>query len=119
MNALLVRMGDGLLSLWSKSPARIVAFTIAALDLAVAFGLNISTDQQSKIVAFVGALIVLLGGEIVRANVTSPNTIAHSNVPIDLPPAQDAALEVAMTARSMTATSPAFKVSSTHPAGKP
>jgi uncharacterized membrane protein len=66
-----------ILDLWSKSPARIVAFVAAVLVLLVAFGVQITTGQSEAILGAVGALITLLGGEITRSQVTSPNTVAE------------------------------------------
>lgn len=66
---------ENLLSLWSREPARVVAFTTAFLALLVAFGVQITTEQSAAIVGIVIALVTVLGGEITRANVYSPNTV--------------------------------------------
>jgi hypothetical protein len=64
-----------LFDLWRREPARIVAFVTVALQLAVAFGLGITTEQQGAIVAFVTALLTFLGAEITRANVYAPSSV--------------------------------------------
>lgn len=67
----------GLLALWAKEPARLVGFVMALLLALAAFGLNISPDQQTKIIEAVGAFIFMMGGaEVVRSQVSSPATTA-------------------------------------------
>lgn len=53
-----------------NEPARVVAIVLALIGVASAFGLGITDGQQSAIVALVGAVLALLGGETVRAKVT-------------------------------------------------
>lgn len=54
----------------ANEPARVVAAVLALVGLATAFGLGITDGQQASIVAAVGAVLALLGGETVRAQVT-------------------------------------------------
>ena len=54
---------------WRLEPARVIAAVLAMLALAAAFGLAISEEQVAAIVGFVAAILALLGGEAVRANV--------------------------------------------------
>lgn len=68
---------SNLLDLWMREPARLVSFTTAVLAVAVAFGVQIGTDQQTAIVGVVIAVISLLGGEITRANVFAPSTVGE------------------------------------------
>lgn len=51
-------------------PARVVGVVLALIGLLSAFGLGISDDQSAAIVALVGAVLALVGGETVRARVT-------------------------------------------------
>lgn len=53
-----------------NEPARVVAFTLAAIGLASAFGLGLTDGQESAIVALVSAVLALLGGETIRSQVT-------------------------------------------------
>lgn len=60
-----------LMGLWSREPARVVAFVQMALLVAVTvFGVNLSGEQQLAIMGLVAALIALLGGEITRSQVS-------------------------------------------------
>lgn len=59
-----------LIALWAAEPARIVGLVVAVLALLVAFGVQISTEQQTAIVGAVTAIIVVLGAEITRSKVT-------------------------------------------------
>jgi len=67
---------SALLTLWSKEPARIIGVVTAVLALLVAFGVEISTQQQTAILGIVTAVIFVLGAEITRSQVYSPNTVA-------------------------------------------
>ena len=51
-------------------PARVVALVVAAIGLAATLGLSITDEQSGAIVAFVGAVLSIIGGETVRARVT-------------------------------------------------
>lgn len=51
-------------------PARVVAVLLALIGLGAAFGLNLTDDQVAAIVALVAAILALIGGETVRAQVT-------------------------------------------------
>lgn len=59
-----------ILSVMRNEPARVVAFVLAVLGIATSFGLGITDGQQSAVVALVGAILALVGGETVRAQVT-------------------------------------------------
>jgi hypothetical protein len=73
-----------LLDLWRQSPARIVAAVSALLIFLVAFGVHLSTDQNGAILGLVSAVIVLLGGELTRSQVSSPNTVASTALAVRL-----------------------------------
>jgi hypothetical protein len=59
-----------LVDLWRREPVRIIGFVQTAVILAVAFGLNLTADQQAAILAFVAAILALLGAEVGRSQVT-------------------------------------------------
>jgi hypothetical protein len=61
---------DKLLALWAAEPARIVGLVVAGLALLVAFGVNITTEQQTAIVGIVTAVLIVLGAELTRSKVT-------------------------------------------------
>jgi len=53
-----------------REPARVTGFVLATIALATAFGLTLTEQQAGAIVGFVGAALVLLGGEVTRSQVT-------------------------------------------------
>lgn len=53
-----------------NEPARVVAFVLAVIGVATSFGLGITDGQQAAVVALVGAVLALAGGETVRSQVT-------------------------------------------------
>jgi hypothetical protein len=53
-----------------NEPARVIAFVLALIGLASAFGLHLSDDQSAAIVAAVSAVLALIGGEAIRAQVS-------------------------------------------------
>jgi hypothetical protein len=55
---------------FKAEPARAVALVIAVLSVATSFGLGITDGQQAAIVALVGAVVAMVGGETVRSQVT-------------------------------------------------
>jgi uncharacterized membrane protein (UPF0136 family) len=61
---------QGLLDLWRREPALITGFVQAILVLAVAFGLNVTVEQQGAILAFTAAALALVGAGITRSRVT-------------------------------------------------
>lgn len=74
-----------LLELWLREPARIVSFATSFLALLVAFGVQITTDQQVAIVGIIVTVVALVGGEVTRANVYAPNTVSEIVANIDTP----------------------------------
>lgn len=56
--------------LLKMEPARVVGVVLALIGVASAFGLGITDGQQAAIVALVGAVLALVGGETVRSQVT-------------------------------------------------
>lgn len=52
-----------------EEPARVVSAVIALLGVLTAFGLGLTDGQVAAIVALVGAVLVLFGGEVTRAQV--------------------------------------------------
>jgi predicted amino acid-binding ACT domain protein len=66
---------QALLNLWAKEPARIVGIVVAVIALLVSFGVQISGEQQAAIVGVVTAIVVVLGGEVTRSQVYSPNSV--------------------------------------------
>lgn len=61
---------SGILNYLRTQPARVVAATIAIIGVASSFGLGITEGQTAAIVSVVGAVLALIGGEVVRAQVT-------------------------------------------------
>lgn len=59
-----------LIKIIREEPARFTAAVIALIGVLSAFGLGITSGQSDAIVSLVGAVLVLLGGETVRAQVT-------------------------------------------------
>jgi uncharacterized membrane protein len=72
---------NGLLALWAKEPTRIVGLVMEVLILLTAFGVQITENQQVAIIGVIGAIIVFLGGEVTRSQVTSPYTISQQASP--------------------------------------
>lgn len=72
------------LSLFQREPAVIIssitALVTAVIGLAVAFGLPISPDQQTAILAFTGAVLVLIFGNaaVTRKSVTANDRVVES-----------------------------------------
>lgn len=60
---------------WKTEPALIISFIMAVIGLIVAFGINVSIEQQDAIKATVTALLALLvaSGVIIRSQVTPAN----------------------------------------------
>lgn len=52
-----------------NEPARVVAVVLAVLGVLTAFGLGITEGQSGAIVALVGAVLAILGGEATRSQV--------------------------------------------------
>lgn len=61
---------EKLIALWAREPARIVGLVVAGLALLVAFGVDITTEQQTAIVGIVTAILIVLGAELTRSKVT-------------------------------------------------
>lgn len=61
------------MNLFRNEPARVIAFVIAVIGVASAFGLGITDGQSAAIVAVVGAALALFGGEVVRSQVSPVN----------------------------------------------
>ena len=59
-----------------SEPAVITGLVVAVITLVVAFGIPISDDQRSAIVGLVGAVLAILGGGVVRSQVTPTNKAA-------------------------------------------
>lgn len=53
-----------------REPALVVAAVVALINLAAAFGLGLTSGQKDAIVAVVSAALSLLGGAVVRSQVT-------------------------------------------------
>ena len=72
-----------LLDLWRREPARIVSFVQMLLIVLVSvFGVNLTGEQQIAIVGLVSAAIILLGGEVTRANVYAPANVEDGDDPV-------------------------------------
>jgi hypothetical protein len=78
-----------MLNVLKNEPARVVAFVIAALGVATAFGLGITDGQQAATVALVGATLALGGGEAVRAQVTPTAKLADQSLAAEPAPLVD------------------------------
>lgn len=57
---------------FSVEPAMWVALIVAGLDVAIAFGMPITVDQKTSLIALADAVVAIIGGIIIRQNVT-PN----------------------------------------------
>jgi hypothetical protein len=75
------------MKLWGLEPAMITAFVVAALTLAVSFGVPISVEQRESIVAFAGALLSIVGGVVVRQQVVPVAKLPPPIEPLSLAPA--------------------------------
>lgn len=64
-----------------NEPAAITGAVVAAITLAVAFGVPISSDQRSAIVGIVGAVLSLLGAGVVRSQVTPTRKVESTDTP--------------------------------------
>ena len=64
-------------TLWGREPALILTAVQAALALAVGLGLDLTSEQQALIYAFLAAVV----GVLVRRQVTSPATLAAQYEP--------------------------------------
>ena len=62
---------DGTASLWGREPALILAVVQAVIALAVGFGLSLSGEQVSLIMALAAAIL----GLVVRRQVWSPASV--------------------------------------------
>jgi uncharacterized membrane protein len=61
------------MNVWQTEPALVVAVVVAVLDLLIAFGVPVSADQKVTIVALVTAVLTLVGGWVVRSQVSPVN----------------------------------------------
>jgi len=67
-----------------SEPAMVVALVLALIGAASAFGLAVSDDQRSAIVAVAGAVLALIGGGVTRSQVVP---LAHLSAPaVPAPP---------------------------------
>lgn len=62
-------------------PALWVALVTAVVDLAIAFGAPISMDQKAAIVGAVSAVLAVVGGFVVRSQVTPVAAAASAPPP--------------------------------------
>lgn len=62
------------------TPAQVVALVAASVDLLVQFGVNLSSQQQTALIAFFGVLaaVVLADGHIRNGRARNAQEIAHS-----------------------------------------
>jgi ABC-type nickel/cobalt efflux system permease component RcnA len=73
------------MNLWGLEPAMITSIVVAALTLAVSFGVPVSAEQREAIVALVSAVLVVVGGAVVRQQVVPVAKIeARKNAQIPL-----------------------------------
>jgi ABC-type nickel/cobalt efflux system permease component RcnA len=73
------------MNLWGLEPAMITSVVVAALTLAVSFGVPVSAEQREAIVALVSAVLVVVGGAVVRQQVVPVAKIeARKNAQIPL-----------------------------------
>lgn len=64
---------------FSGEPALWVAVIVAALDVAIAFGMPITVDQKTSLIALADAVVAIIGGIVIRQNVT-PNVVVNALV---------------------------------------
>ncbi len=60
-------------NLWSREPALIIGVVMAALDVAIVFGLDLTPEQKAALVALVTAIGMLF----TRSQVYAPATVAE------------------------------------------
>ena len=78
-------------NLFSNEPALVMAVIEAVLVLLVAFGVPISNDQKAAVIGLASAVLALVGGLVVRSQVTPTSRIATTPVaPPTVPPAAPA-----------------------------
>lgn len=65
----------GLLDLWKREPTLILAVVQSIVLLLVAFGVNITAEQQGAIFAVVAAILALVTGVTIRSQVYSPASV--------------------------------------------
>lgn len=61
---------SALLRLWKREPVLVMSAAQALVLMAVAFGVNVTAEQQGAIFAAVAALLALLTGVTVRRTTT-------------------------------------------------
>lgn len=64
-----------LLDLWKREPTLILAVVQSVVLLLVAFGIDITAEQQGAIFAVVAAILALVTGVTIRSQVYSPATV--------------------------------------------
>jgi uncharacterized membrane protein len=60
---------------WRLEPAMIVGVLMAAMSLAISFGVDVSTEQQQRIKEFAEAILILIGAVVIRQNVSPNNKV--------------------------------------------
>lgn len=63
-------------NLWNASPVRIVTAVMAVIAVLATYGLNIVPDPDKFATALGAVLTLLAGGEVTRASVYSPSSVA-------------------------------------------
>ncbi len=69
------------MNLIQTEPAIIVSLVVAILDCAIAFGAPVSNDQKVALVALADAVVAIVGGILVRSQVTPTAQLAARRTP--------------------------------------
>ncbi len=76
-------------TIFNREPVRIVIAVMAVIAVLASYGLNIVPDPEKFATALGLVLTLIAGGEVARANVYSPATVAKltETTPGGMPPA--------------------------------
>ncbi len=77
------------MNIWQAEPAVIVAFVEAIIVLLVAFGVPITSDQKVAIIGLTSAVLAVIGGFVVRSQVTPTTKVDQLVLHAISEPAQD------------------------------
>lgn len=69
------------MKLWGLEPAMIIGVIVSVISLLIAYGVNITSEQETGIRAVANAVLIMLGAYVTRQQVipTRKVEIAHGN----------------------------------------